>query len=151
MFMGNLVHTSTVLLRRDRQEKVGLFDVSLIKSGEDYDFHFRTCRMGDVAYVDVPSILYRVGAADQLTQSEHMVWVARNNLITIKKMLSVAQAEIRLPPSMFRRRLADSYFWVGMTEFSLNTSSARAHFLMISTISFSVIVLPSLTLIDPRR
>lgn len=55
MFMGNLVHTSTVLLRRDRQQKVGLFDVELIKSGEDYEFHFRTCREGDVAYIDVPT------------------------------------------------------------------------------------------------
>src|SRR5882724_1813362 len=53
MITGNLVHTSTVLLRRERFEKVREFDVNLRYSGEDYDFHLRTCREGDVAYLDV--------------------------------------------------------------------------------------------------
>ena len=120
MFMGNLVHTSTVLLRRECQKKVGLFDLRLINSGEDYDFHFRTCRVGKVAYLDVPSIRYRVGAADQLTEKKYMVWVARNNLITLNKMLSVAESEIHLPRHMIRQHLAWSYAWVGLMEFGEN-------------------------------
>ncbi|MEI8354887.1 MAG: glycosyltransferase family 2 protein [Deltaproteobacteria bacterium] len=125
MFMGNLVHTSTVLLRRDCQKKVGHFDVSLQKSGEDYDFHFRTCRVGEVAYLDLPAIHYRVGANDQLTEQRYMVWIARNNLKTINKMLSVAGDEIRLPRKMIRDRLARSYAWAGLTEFEENPSKAR--------------------------
>ncbi len=135
MFMGNLVHTSTVLLRKDRQNKVGLFDVGLIKSGEDYDFHFRTCRVGDVAYIDVPSIKYQIGAVDQLTQPEHMVWVARNNLKTVLKMLSIAKNEITLPKALIRKRLALSYEWVGLTEFANNRSRARTH--LIKSLAFS--------------
>jgi glycosyltransferase involved in cell wall biosynthesis len=127
MFMGNLVHTSTALLRRERQKKVGLFDVDLIKSGEDYDFHFRTCRGGDVAYIDVPSIRYQVGAADQLTQPEHMVWIARNNLTTITKMLAVAKDEIRLPRQMIRKRIAQAHAWVGLMEYDVNHARARKH------------------------
>ena len=46
MIMGSLVHTSTVLLRRERMEKVKGFDESLKLSGEDYDFHLRTCKWG---------------------------------------------------------------------------------------------------------
>ena len=120
MFMGNLVHTSTVLLRRECQKKVGLFDLRLINSGEDYDFHFRTCRVGKVAYLDVPSIRYQVGAADQLTEKKYMVWIARNNLITLNKMLSVAENEIHLPRHMIRQHLAWSYAWVGLMEFGEN-------------------------------
>jgi len=127
MFMGNLVHTSTVLLRRDRQKKVGLFDVELKKSGEDYDFHFRTCRVGDVAYLDVPSILYRVGAADQLTEQKYVIWIARNNLKTLKKMLSVAKDELDLPKKMIRSHLAWSYAWLGLYEFDENPSKARPY------------------------
>jgi hypothetical protein len=127
MFMGNLVHTSTVLLRRDCQTKVGFFDIELEKSGEDYDFHFRTCREGDVAYMDVPTIRYRVGSADQLTHNERMVWIARNNLKTIQKMLFIAKNEIILPASMIRRRLAQSHAWVGIAELERHRVSACHH------------------------
>jgi glycosyltransferase involved in cell wall biosynthesis len=127
MFMGNLVHTSTVLLRLDHQKKVGLFDVSLMKSGEDYDYHFRTCRACDVAYMDLPSILYRIGAGDQLTAQRYMIWLARNNLKTLVKMLSVAEAEIHLPWRIMRSHLAWSYAWVGLMEFEEKPANARRY------------------------
>lgn len=127
MLLGNLVHTSTVLMRKERQRQVGLFDTSLTQSGEDYDFHFRTCRMGDVAFADVPSINYRVGASDQLTTSQYMIWIARNNLKTVSKMLSVAREEIALPPSMIRKRLAESFAWIGQEEFVLGNPNARKY------------------------
>ncbi len=129
MFMGNLVHTSTVLLRRERQKKVGLFDVELIKSGEDYDFHFRTCRAGDVAYIDVPSIRYQVGGADQLTQPEHIGWIAANNLRTVTRMYDMARDEIHLPRWMIRRRLSDSYNWVGRTKLFVERGASARYFL----------------------
>jgi glycosyltransferase involved in cell wall biosynthesis len=44
MLMGNLVHTSTVVLRRERLERVKGFDEQLRHCGEDYDFHLLTCR-----------------------------------------------------------------------------------------------------------
>lgn len=127
MFLGNLVHTSTVLLRRDCQKKVGLFDVGLQKSGEDYDYHFRTCRVGEVAYMDVPSIHYRVGADDQLTEHRYLVWIARNNLKTLNKMLSVAKDEIDLPQQMIRDHLALAHAWAGFTEFDEDPMTARLH------------------------
>ena len=61
MIMGNLVHTSTVLLRRERMEKVKTFDETLKLSGEDYDFHLRTCKWGPVALMDISSIEYQKG------------------------------------------------------------------------------------------
>lgn len=129
MFTGNLVHTSTVLLRRERCEIVGLFDTGLLISGEDYDFHFRTCRYGDVAYLDAPSILYRVGASDQLTESRYMTWIARNNLKTITRMLAVAGNEIHLPRRIVRQHLATSYAWLGFQDFGDNQSEARSCFI----------------------
>lgn len=131
MFMGNLVHTSTALLRRDRQKKVGLFDIDLIKSGEDYDYHFRTCREGDVAYIDVPSIRYQVGAADQLTQPKYMGSIALNNLKTVTRMYARAHAEIDLPEWMIKERLSESYKWVGMIEL-LNKQGASTQYILKS-------------------
>ena len=127
MFMGNLVHTSTVLLRKIRQNEVGFFDTKLVKSGEDYDFHFRTCRAGDVAFIDIPSIDYCIGASDQLTKDEYIGYIALNNLKTIKKMMVEAKNEIRLPKKLMRKRIAQSYAWLGMTEFKQNHFKAAVH------------------------
>jgi glycosyltransferase involved in cell wall biosynthesis len=127
MFMGNLVHTSTAVLRRSWQRRIGGFDVSLLKSGEDYDFHLRTCRLGDVAYMDVASINYRVGAADQLTSREYWIWMARNNLKTINKVLGDGGTDIGLPVAMIRKRMAHAFSWVGMCELSDDRLSARRH------------------------
>lgn len=125
MFMGNLVHTSTVLVRRDVQRAVGYFDVTLKTSGEDYDFHLRTCRQVKVAYLDMPSIRYRVGGADQLTSEKLAHWVARNNLTTVLRTVERDREQIELPPSLVRRRLAGSWRWVGTTELTIDRKSAR--------------------------
>jgi len=125
MFMGNLVHTSTVLLRTERQRLVGGFDIALKKSGEDYDFHLRTCMAGDVAYMDVSSILYRVGAADQLTSDTYRIWMARNNLKTILSIYEKTGGEIGLSADKIRERFAQAYVWVGRTELFENQNAAR--------------------------
>ena len=54
MVLGNLVHTSTVLIRRQRQQQAGLFDEAY-RVGEDYPFHLRTTRAGPVAFVEAAS------------------------------------------------------------------------------------------------
>ena len=68
MIMGNLVHTSTVLIRRERLEKVRGFNEELRISGEDYDFHLRTCREGPVGFIDLATIRYQTGMPDRLTR-----------------------------------------------------------------------------------
>jgi glycosyltransferase involved in cell wall biosynthesis len=116
MLLGNLVHTSTVLLRRDRLREVGGFDTSLTHSGEDYEFHLRTCSLGSVALVDAPTLLYRIGAADQLTAPQLGIYRARNNLTTVLRWLERGGDRIRLPQPILQQRLAEAYRWVGGTE-----------------------------------
>ena len=116
MLLGNLVHTSTVVVRRDRLRKVGGFDTALVHSGEDYEFHLRTCSHGPVAFIDAPSLLYRIGAADQLTAPHLGIYRARNNLTTVLRWLELGSDRIRLPESVLRARLAQAYGWVGEAE-----------------------------------
>lgn len=111
MVMGNLVHTSTVLLRRARLEKVGLFDESFKPTGEDYHFHLRTCQVGPVAYADVTSIRYRVGAADQLTQPQFSLQVAHAFLKTIDPVIK--SGSVNLPSSMIMAVQAEAHAWIG--------------------------------------
>jgi len=128
MIMGNLVHTSTVLLRRERCEQVRTFNEGLRPAGEDFDFHLRTCRAGAVAFISVASIEYQKGMPDQLTNGSHKIDVARNFLRTIAPCLANDRARINLPRHMVNRVLADAHGWIGEAALDVgNIQEARAH------------------------
>jgi len=128
MIAGNLVHTSTVLLRRERFEHVREFDVDLRYSGEDHDFHLRTCREGDVAYLDAPSILYQRGREDQLTHRKYTVHMAENFLKTVNKALARDRARVTLSPAMLAEVMAEAHAWIGEQRLEIGDSGqARLH------------------------
>jgi glycosyltransferase involved in cell wall biosynthesis len=129
MIMGNFVHTSTVLMRRDRLNRVGGFNESLKISGEDYDFHLRTCREGPVAFLNVPSIQYQIGRTDQLSHRKYEIHMARNFLETITPILKHDRDRISLPPHMIAAVQAFAHEWIGMEYTELgNQAMARAQF-----------------------
>jgi glycosyltransferase involved in cell wall biosynthesis len=129
MLLGSLVHTSTVLLRRSRVRQTGGFDESLKPSGEDYEFHLRTCFEGPVAFADVASIRYRVGADDQLTAQRYMIHVARNNVRTLDQWLMRGSDRITsLSEGQVRHSLSNAHAWLGSEEFEAgNRAAARRH------------------------
>ncbi len=106
MILGSLVHTSTVLLRRARLLRVGGFDESLRRTGEDYDFHLRTCREGPVGLLDVAAIRYQQGMPDRLTADHLKVHMMENALRTVERAIARDRAAIDLPEGTLRRRLA---------------------------------------------
>ena len=112
MILGNLVHTSTVLLRRERLLATGFFDESR-RSGEDHEFHLRTCRAGRVAFVDVDTINYQVGRTDALTQPKYSVDLATNYLTTLTSALARDRDRIKLPQHVIDKVVADGHTWVG--------------------------------------
>ncbi len=130
MIMGNLVHTSTTLLRRERLERVGGFDESLHLSGEDYDFHLRTCREGPVGLLDVPAIRYQQGMPDRLTAPRYEVALAENNLRTIRPAVERDRSRIHLPARMLQRRFASAYAWAGYARLEHgDAGQALGHYL----------------------
>lgn len=112
MFMGNLVHTSTVLLRRNRLERVGGFREDLQYAGEDYDFHLRTCREGMVAFINLSSIVYQCGRGDQLTNN-YGHHIAANFFKTVQPLLKTDRDRITLPKKMIDDMLAGAHRWLG--------------------------------------
>ena len=67
LLLGNPLHVGSVMLRRNWQEKVGLFDESL-RSYEDWDMWLRLARAGcKMAWVPKPVSLYRFHSA-QMTR-----------------------------------------------------------------------------------
>jgi len=113
MIMGNMVHTSTVLVRSKIIESIKGFNEELKISGEDYDFHLRTCREGPVGFIDVSSIKYQIGMADQLTHSSRSIYMAQNFLRTIEPFIKNQRDRIELPENMISTVLAYAYQWIG--------------------------------------
>jgi len=106
---------------------VRTFDLSLKRSGEDYDFHLRTCREGPVAYLDATSIRYMWGAADQLTSPKHRIDMARNFLKTVSAVIERDRDRIRLPSVMIDEVLAEAHGWLGECQYDLGqTKEARS-------------------------
>jgi glycosyltransferase involved in cell wall biosynthesis len=130
MVMGNLVHTSTVILRKERLARVGGFREDLRYSGEDYDFHLRTCREGPVGYLDVSAIRYQRGHPDRLTRPEYAVHVAANFLKTLESVLARDRDKIKLPPWMIDAVQAEAHEWLaGCLLDGGDLAGARRHFL----------------------
>ena len=127
MVLGSLVHTSTVLLRRERLKKVGFFNEDY-KTGEDYPFHLRTCREGPVAYVDAVTIRYAVGLADSLTSPEKMIQIALNFLSTLERTLALERERISLPAALIQERLGDAYAWAGQEHLNAGRAAEARSF-----------------------
>jgi GT2 family glycosyltransferase len=130
MIAGNLVHTSTVLLSRERARAVGFFD-ERFRTGEDYDFHLRTCYEGPVALLDAPSMRYRIaGGADQLTARTYRVEIARNALATRLSAIARDRARISLSRGALRELVASAHEMVADELFEAGALAAsRPHFL----------------------
>ncbi len=130
MIMGNLVHTSTVVLRRDRLKLVKGFNESLRFSGEDYDFHLRTARQGPVGLLDLSAIQYQQGMSDRLTSKRYGIYMAENVLKTIGPVIEHDRAAIDLPDQMIHRALAKVHAWVAYERLELGEAAlARRHYL----------------------
>jgi glycosyltransferase involved in cell wall biosynthesis len=128
MLLGNLVHTSTLLVTRERLRQTGEIDIEFTPRGEDYEFHVRICSHGPVALIDTSSMLYRIGGEDQLTAPHMGVYGARSNLTTVLRWLERGGERITLPAQLVTNRLAQAYNWVGEHEMSYgNWKNAAPH------------------------
>jgi GT2 family glycosyltransferase len=128
--LGSLVHTSTVVMTRERLEQVGRFSLDFPQAGEDYEFHLRTCRRGPVGLVDVATILYQTGMADRITRGENNLPLAHAFLRTIEPIIREERATLRLHPRMVDGVLAEAHGWIGEASLAEgSTSSAIRHLL----------------------
>ncbi|MEZ5941931.1 MAG: glycosyltransferase [Planctomycetaceae bacterium] len=111
MFHGNLVHTSTVLLRKSWADEVGLFDTTMRRAGEDYKFHLATCRLGTVGFLDIASILYRIGMEDQITSGANRLYFAESYLRTLVEEFEVGGHLLPFSQQEINSILAYAHEW----------------------------------------
>ena len=120
MFLGNLVHPPTALIRRQHIQKTGGLDITYAWTCEDYEFFWRVSRYGLGALIDTPSMLYRVDADDQLTKPHLLLYIARGNLIALQRKFRECLGHIHLPHKTMQVHLADAHEWVAIEELKSN-------------------------------
>ncbi len=81
MFFDWNVTPSTVVVRRECIEAVGLFDESLVSGCEELDLWFRLARWYDFAYVPMPLTVYRLHSTN-MTRNTHKM---DHGVFTVKK------------------------------------------------------------------
>jgi glycosyltransferase involved in cell wall biosynthesis len=132
ILLGNLLHTSTVLVRRAWIEMVGGFDPTFVRAGEDYEFYVRLCSAGPVIFIDAPSTFYCVGAPDQLTRPAMHLEIARNNLRAIEKWVPHSGEHLSLETEAIRSRFADSFAWLAEAELDAGNRIASSRLMLRS-------------------
>ncbi|QDV39707.1 glycosyltransferase family 2 protein [Tautonia plasticadhaerens] len=115
-FRRNAVCPSTVLVRRECLDRIGGFDEQIRRpTTQDYDLWWRIARRYDLAYLDRPTVLYRLHSGNASKQTLMMV---EDELYVVLKALS---EDSQLAQSLgFREtndRLFGLYFSIGYINF----------------------------------
>lgn len=128
---GNLIREcfirpSTILVRREVFQKVGLHDTSLLVSA-DYDLWLRIAKRYPIAAMSMCLVKYRVHDAN-LSKAEAIMY---SDIIKIlKKHYAVGYPDRGVVKQYIRRRLAESHFSRGYVSLDQrDNKSARSDFL----------------------
>ncbi|WP_166668760.1 glycosyltransferase [Thiohalophilus thiocyanatoxydans] len=112
LLFTSLLHTITVIARRDLINKVGNFDTAL-KRGQDYDYWLRASRVTEIHQLDQILALYRLhgeGCAKKWPHVNYEKVVVENALS--RWGLEGPTGEVTTKPAM-QHRLADTCFSFG--------------------------------------
>jgi glycosyltransferase involved in cell wall biosynthesis len=116
MFMGNLVHPPTAVMRRDAVHRTGGLDLTFGWTIEDYEFFWRLARQGPGGFLAASSMSYRVAAEDKLSKPSLHLFPAHAFLLLIQRHLTEAPALLTLSSRTIRHQLAFAHAWVGEEE-----------------------------------
>jgi glycosyltransferase involved in cell wall biosynthesis len=126
LFLGNLIHPPTAIIRRERFRQAGGFEPEITGvGGEDHHLYLRICEHGPVALLDAPTILYRLHPT-QISRA-HSLEYARSDVRVLNHWLK--RRPPALPRAAIRQRVAAAHLWAGNEELhSGDRSRATAHF-----------------------
>jgi glycosyltransferase involved in cell wall biosynthesis len=105
LFNKNFIRTSSAVITRTCLEKVGGFDEAL-REGEEYDYWLRIAAEFAVGFINEPLTVYVDNtdgmSTDSLTGRLHRL-----------KVLEKKYLKKKIPPHMYRRRIADTCHYIG--------------------------------------
>jgi hypothetical protein len=113
LMLGALVHTSTVVMRRSLLREVEGCDPAY-RICEDYEMYVRAAKRAPFAMIDAPSLMYRVGDADQMTAPKWILDIARANLQVFEQHSPDVRKLGVVPEELLATRLVELHGWIGI-------------------------------------
>lgn len=92
LFRGNMINTSSVLLRRDVINQIGTFDRGLTTE-EDYDYWLRVARCCSMIFVDEPLLNFR-RRPGQLTEADQIERILGNVATVLTRASTCLDGEL---------------------------------------------------------
>ena len=105
LFKANFIRTSSAMIKKECFEKVGLFDESLPEC-EEYDLWLRIAREYPVGFINEPLAVYTDNPEGISTDS------LAGRLMRLK-VLEKDYLKVCIPQTLYRKRLASNYHYVG--------------------------------------
>jgi glycosyltransferase involved in cell wall biosynthesis len=105
LFKANFIRTSSAMIRKECLEKVGLFDESLPEC-EEYDMWLRIAKHYPIGFINEPLTVYTDNPQGVSTDS-------LSGRILRLKVLEKDYLKECIPSTLYRKRLASNYHYVG--------------------------------------
>jgi glycosyltransferase involved in cell wall biosynthesis len=123
LLLGNLVHTSTVLLRRNAAGSFERYDETR-RTEETFGFHLQVAYSGPVVFLDVASMRYRRGRSDHLWTVARkyppamQLGLDRAYLSRLERYIDLGRDRMRVSRRVLNRQLAEAH--AGVAESAIN-------------------------------
>jgi len=114
--LGPLFLLSSELIRKSVVDEVGYFNEQY-QTGEDYEYHIRIAKKYEIAYVDVPTLMYRRYHADQLSSANMELESNRSWLRTTIELGVNDKAYYSKNKGIVDKRMAHIYYGLGLAQF----------------------------------
>jgi len=119
---GNFIHPPTVMVRRAVAEAVGGFDEN-IPIATEYDWLIRVSRLGRMAYLDIPLLMYRY-SGEQLTSPRHRAQISLDTIMTMGKVRRADATLFQRHQRRFQQRIGICY--LNASDASVDSDKIRA-------------------------
>jgi glycosyltransferase involved in cell wall biosynthesis len=126
LFFRNSIITSSVMVRRECLDCVGVFDENL-KVSEDWDLWIRIARRFPLVHIPEPLVFYRVHPGSLTTNKGKML--EGDLLVTEKTLREDPNLTSRVGFSKVRKRLCELRFGMGYHYFDLGEFGLSKHYL----------------------
>jgi glycosyltransferase involved in cell wall biosynthesis len=136
MIYGPMFLPSSIIITKKCLDSIGLFNEHY-RSVEDYDFHARAAKLYDIAYVNLPTLVYRRFHADQLSTQEKAI-EKHKNLLDIAIELGIKDREYYMQHRSLVNRVVGKCSYALGVEYFKKKFYSRALDSFLKSIGYNV-------------
>lgn len=116
LLFDSIVHTITVLVRKNVAQQVGTFD-AFLRNGQDYDYWIRASRVTEIHKLSTPFAVYRLHSENNTTKPKAVNYEYEVVKRAVDRWGLIGPDGSTADPQMLRRRMAKLCFNFGYLHY----------------------------------